>query len=182
MIAGTEKIICSGFGGQGIMVMGKFLSYVALEAGKFTTYLPAYGAEVRGGTAHCMVTISDSEIYSPYIDEADAVIVMNEPSVRKFENRIKKEGVLIINKSLVSVKSRRDDLKIIEVPFTEIATRLGNIKCANTVALGTYLSAKSIAPKKTIDAVLSKMLAGLRPEIFEVNREAIKEGFSYGKS
>ncbi len=164
------------------MVMGKFLSYVALEADKFTAYLPAYGAEVRGGTAHCMVTISDSEIYSPYVAEADAVIVMNEPSIRKFENRIKKEGLLIINKSLVSTKSNRADLKIVEVPFTEIAARLGNIKCANTVALGTYLSIKSIAPKKAISTVLNKMLAGLRPEIFEVNRKAIEEGFNYGKS
>ena len=163
------------------MVMGKFLSYVALEGDKFTTYLPTYGAEVRGGTAHCMVTISDNEIYSPYIAEADAVIVMNEPSMRKFENRIKKEGLLIINKSLVNAKTKRDDLKIVEVPFTDIAAKLGNIKCANTVALGTYFSISSIASKKDIYSVLNKMLAGLRPEIFEVNQKAIEEGFSYDK-
>lgn len=172
----TEKIICAGSGGQGIMVMGKFLSTLALETGKFTTYLPAYGAEVRGGTAHCMVVISDKEIFSPFVDKADTAIIMNEPSLEKFKNRLKKGGVLLLNKSLIGASFGAKGADIRQIPFTQIATDLGNIKCANTVALGAYLAIRKIADANVIDAVLDKMLAGLSTEIVKVNRAALKEG------
>lgn len=164
------------------MIMGKFLSYLALEIGKFTTYLPAYGAEVRGGTAHCMVIISDSEIYSPFIEKADTVIVMNEPSLTKFEKRARKSGLFLINKSLISRRPKRKDCTIKKAPFTEIASSLGNIKCANTVALGAYLAIKKIASTKEIHTVLDKMLSGLNPDIVQVNEQALQKGMSYGKS
>lgn len=163
------------------MVMGKFLSILALEMGKFTTYLPAYGAEVRGGTAHCMVIISDEEIYSPLIEKADTAIIMNEPSLVKFENRVKKGGDLFINNSLANIKPEREDLTIREVPFTSLAQEAGNIKCANTVALGAYLAHKKIASEKEIYAVLDKMLSGLSENIIAVNEKALERGMKYGK-
>jgi 2-oxoglutarate ferredoxin oxidoreductase subunit gamma len=105
---------------------------------------------------------------------------MNGPSLVKFENRVKKNGLLLLNQSLVNVRPERKDLKVIEAPFTEIASELGNIKCANTVALGTYLAVKKIASRDDISAVLNKMLSGLSQEIFTVNKRA--KGASYGKS
>jgi len=177
-----EKIICCGFGGQGIMVMGKFLSNLAIEADKFTTYLPAYGAEVRGGTAHCMVIISDEEICAPFVSVADTAIIMNEPSLSKFENRIAPGGLLLLNESLISSLPRRKDIEVLKVPFSDIAVKLGNIRCANTVALGTYLSSKNIAPKEKIDLVMDKMLGGLKQEVIEINRKALREGMKYDKS
>ena len=177
----TEKIIVAGFGGQGIMIMSKFLSCLAVATDRFTTYLPAYGAEVRGGTAHCMVIISDEEIYSPLIEKADSAIIMNEPSLVRFENRIKEGGVLFLNKSLVNIKPKRNDFKTIEVPFSGIAQGTGNIKCANAVALGAYLAYKKIAPKDKIYAVLYKMLDGLSKEIIALNQKALEEGLNYAK-
>lgn len=163
------------------MVMSKFLSNLAVEAGRFTTYLPAYGAEVRGGTAHCMVIISDEEIYSPLIDKVDALIVMNAPSLVKFEGRLKKGGALFLNKSLINIKPKRNDLQVSEIPFTAIAQETGNVKCANTVALGAYLGYKKIASAKQTDVVLAKMLEGLSREIIAVNKKAFERGMAYGK-
>lgn len=174
----TEKIICCGFGGQGILVMGKFFSNLAIETGMHTTYLPAYGTEVRGGTAHCMITISDDEIYSPLIEKADTVIAMNEPSMIKFEKKVRPGGLMLINKSLINTNPTRKNLKIIKYPFTETAAELGNIKCANSVALGAFLSIKKIAGHKSIYNVLDSMLSGLRPEIYDVNLKAFEKGFS----
>lgn len=161
------------------MVMGKFLSNLALETGMFTTYLPAYGAEVRGGTAHCMVIISDEEIFSPFIDSADTLIIMNEPSLVKFKERIKQNGTLFINKSLVKSKFEHSSARIIEVPFTDIAAELGNAKCANTVALGAYLAVKKFTDSRAIGIVLNKMLSGLSPEIITVNNKALERGMDY---
>jgi 2-oxoglutarate ferredoxin oxidoreductase subunit gamma len=178
----TEKVICCGSGGQGILVMGKFLANLALESGRFTTYIPAYGTEVRGGTAHCMINISDQEIYTPYIEKADTVIIMNEPSMIKFRNSVKKGGLMLLNKSLISTRAARSDIKKVWIPFSEMAADLGNIKCANTVALGAYLYIKKIASSEEISNVLNSMLSGLSADIFEVNQKAFKEGFKYGES
>ena len=98
----TERIIIAGAGGQGIMLLGKILATSIMEENKFVTWLPSYGAEVRGGTAHCLVVVSDEEIGSPYIKEADALIVMNSPSLMKFKGRLKNKGLLIANSSLMS--------------------------------------------------------------------------------
>src|SRR3989338_680021 len=123
-----EEIICAGFGGQGIMLMGKLLSYAGMKRRYNVTWMPSYGAEVRGGTAHCMVVISDKDIPSPILDKPDICIVMNAPSMIKFERSVKKGGLLIINTSLIPDKLRRRDLNVIKLPFTDIAQRLGSIR------------------------------------------------------
>lgn len=163
------------------MAMGKFLSTLAMETQRFTTYLPAYGAEVRGGTSHCLVIISDGEIYSPFIEEADTVISMNEPSLVKFEKRVKKNGLLLLNTSLINIKPERDDLSVASFPFTQTAVELGNIKCANTVALGVYLARKKIAQEKEIYAVLDKVLYGLKEDLIRLNKKAMERGLKDGK-
>ena len=136
----TERIIIAGAGGQGIMLLGKILATSIMEENKFVTWLPSYGAEVRGGTAHCLVVVSDEEIGSPYIKEADALIVMNSPSLMKFKGRLKNKGLLIANSSLVDNITDKK-FTVLNFPFTDIASNLGNIRIANMVALGVYAQA-----------------------------------------
>jgi len=170
----TEKIIIAGSGGQGIMLLGKVLATAAMKENKFVTWLPAYGAEVRGGTANCMVIISDSEIGSPYISKADTLLALNEPSLEKFIGRLKSGGSLLINSSLAKGFSDKK-FKIWQYPFTDIAIKIGNIKTANMVALGCLINAKK--PVK-IESVKGAFLdfAPNKPELVEINEKALLEG------
>jgi len=173
----TEKIIIAGAGGQGIMLLGKVLAEAAMQEDKRVTWLPSYGAEVRGGTAHCMVIISDAEIGSPYIRKADTLMIMNEPSLKKFKNRIKNKGLLIINSSLVSEDTQiNKSVCVLKHPFTDIALKLGNIKVANMIALG-YFSAKTHTVALT---TISQVIPAIAPEdkkgLIEINQQALAEG------
>lgn len=169
----AEEIIIAGSGGQGIMLIGKILAQAAMAEGKFVTWLPAYGAEVRGGTAHCMIIISDSEIGSPRIEQADTIIIMNSPSLAKFKNRLKEKGLLIINSSLTKAG---DDLKAIKHPFTDIAIELGNIKVANMVALGCLLGNKKVVTLKSILSIIKEIAPADKKELIRVNQEALDRG------
>jgi len=170
-----ERIIIAGSGGQGIMLLGKVIAEAAMRCGRQVTWFPAYGAEVRGGTAYCMVTISDKQIGSPYIDKADTLIIMNGPSLEKFRQRIKNKGSLIVNSSLAAVagKEKRPSLKH---PFTDIAIRLGNIKVANMVALGCYLAAKNIISVDDVMAVFKDMAKSVPADMLKINQRALREG------
>ena len=170
-----EKIIISGAGGQGIMLLGKVLADAAMREKKFVTWLPSYGAEVRGGTAYCMVVISDTEIGSPFIDKADTLIIMNAPSLERFKSHISARGLLITNSSLAPryVKGR---LKVLHHAFTDIALKLGNIKVANMVALGVFMSQKKIVSLDTVLKVFQDMAPQGKKELIEINAQALKEG------
>jgi len=170
----TEKIIIAGSGGQGIMLLGKVLAEAAMSEGKFVTWLPAYGAEVRGGTAHCMVIISDEEIGSPYIDKADTLIIMNKPSLSRFSSRLKKGAVMITNSSLVMPEGKR--LKVVGYPFTDLAVKLGNVKVANMVALGCYLAHKKTVGISSVLAIMKKMAPAGRSDLVEINQGAVDMG------
>jgi 2-oxoglutarate ferredoxin oxidoreductase subunit gamma len=172
----TEKIIIAGEGGQGIMLLGRILAETALRKNKNTTWFPSYGAEVRGGTAFCMVTISDNEISSPYIDFADTLMVMNEQSLERFKDRVKDKGLLLINSSLIRRRIKRKNLKILNIPFTQIASKLGDIRCTNMVALGCYLKKKPIFSLKDIFPILKENFS---EEILKLNEKAIREGLRY---
>jgi 2-oxoglutarate ferredoxin oxidoreductase subunit gamma len=172
----TEKIICAGFGGQGIMLMGQILTRAGLNQGRHVSWLPAYGAEVRGGTAHCQVVISDKEIASPAFIQADSCIVMNEPSLISFESRLKAKGLLLVNSSLAQSQPRRKDLRVYRIPFTEIAVKLGNIKVANSVALGVYIAAKKIFTQEDIFRVMAEVAPRGKKELIQINQEAIRQG------
>ncbi len=170
-----ERIIIAGAGGQGIMLLGKVLAEAAMRENKFVTWLPAYGAEVRGGTAHCMVVISDKEIGSPYIDKADALIVMNEPSLRRFKNRLKDKGLLIANSSLI-FQGINGNMPAFAHPFTDIAVRLGNIRVANMVALGSFLARRGTVNPKTVFEVMKSLAPPDKKGLLEINHKALEEG------
>ncbi|MDP2940807.1 MAG: 2-oxoacid:acceptor oxidoreductase family protein [Candidatus Omnitrophota bacterium] len=172
-----EKIIIAGSGGQGIMLLGKVLAEAAMKENKFVTWLPAYGAEVRGGAAYCMVVISSKEIGSPYIDRSDALIIMNALSVEKFKQRIRRNGLLIINSSLAKQKCACP-AKILRFPFTDIAVSLGNVKVANMSALGCYLSEKKTVGLKSVLEVIQEMAPSGRKGLIEVNKKAL---FGWGR-
>lgn len=146
----NEKIICAGFGGQGVMLIGQLLAYSANEKGLNTLWFPSYGPETRGGTANCSVTISDTIVNSPVISKADSLIIMNGPSLDKFVDRVKPGGRIFINSSLTNKKVERNDVSIYYVPVNDIAVELGNSKVANMVMLGAYLEVTKLFDKEVI--------------------------------
>ena len=164
------------------MVLGKVLAQAAMLEDKFVTWLPSYGAEVRGGTAHCMVIISDTEIGSPYVVTANTLIVMNSPSLERFESRIKNRGMLIINTSLAPDYSKNNILSL-KYPFTEIAIKLGNIRVANMVALGTFIAAKNIVSLETAQKAILEIAPTEKKDLIAINKLALEKGFAlYDKS
>jgi 2-oxoglutarate ferredoxin oxidoreductase subunit gamma len=173
----TERLIIAGAGGQGIMLLGKVLAEAAMRENKHVTWLPAYGAEVRGGTAHCMVIISDSEVGSPYVSTADTLIIMNEPSLDKFEPKAASGGLLIVNSSLASPK-KNSKARLISQPFTDIAIGLGNMRVANMVALGCYIAAKKIVTKASVFKVMREMAPAGNKELVAINEKALEEGMA----
>ena len=177
----TERIIVAGAGGQGIMLMGKIIALAALRQGKEVSWIPSYGAEVRGGAAYCMVIISDSEIPSPFIDQADTLIIMNATSLEKFKRRAAGKGVVIINSSLVpnAVSARKEFPAGVEQfwgEFSGIASGLGNIKVANMVALGAYVALKKILSAQTLSGVIEEIAPPEKKNLIEINRQAVSAG------
>ncbi len=171
-----EEIICAGFGGQGIMFLGRLLASVAMKEGKFVTWMPSYGAEVRGGTAHSMVVISDKEVASPVVTSPATAIVMNQPSLDKFLPKTKPKGLIIINTSLARMDNSKADLDILKIPATEMAAQLGNVKVANMVVLGAYLAKKKIFP---LEGAIHALRETMTTQLQKLNEEAVKAGFDF---
>lgn len=171
----TSRIIIAGSGGQGIMLLGKVLAEAAMRENKHVTWLPSYGAEVRGGTSHCMMIISDAEIGSPYVDKADSLIIMNAPSLEKFRKRIKGKALLILNSSLATAAADTG-AGIVKYPFTDIAIRLGNIKVANMIALGCFIAHKKIVGLKSVFEAICKIAPSDKKHLIEINKRALQEG------
>ena len=170
-----ESLICAGFGGQGIMVLGKVIAEAAMEKGLNVTWLPSYGAEVRGGTAHSMVKISSETIGSPVVALADSAIIMNGPSLAKFEHRVTKGGLMVLNTSLAPKGPSVKGLDVAAAPLTEEAIRLGNVRVANMIAAGIYSARKGIIDKGTFVKIIEKM-AGGRKELIPINVRAVERG------
>lgn len=170
-----DKIVIAGFGGQGVMFLGKVLAYTGMDSDLELCWIPSYGPEMRGGTANCSVILSDEEIHSPVIDQADAAIVMNMPAYEKFAPRVRPGGVLIVNSSLAEIESHRDDITVVKVPATDIANELGSPKIGNMICLGALLPHLTLVQSKNIEQVIKK-LTGKRPELFDVNMTAIRKG------
>ena len=171
----TEKIIIAGSGGQGIMLLGKLLAEAAMQENLFVTWLPSYGAEVRGGTSHCMVVISTQEIGSPTIDQADTLIIMNRPSLEKFKHRLVRRGLLIINSSLAPSYDS-PQARVLLHPFTDKAISIGNIRVANVVALGCYLAEKKIISLKTVRRLMREKSKKVGQDLVQMNQRALEEG------
>lgn len=172
----NEQIICAGFGGQGIMLMGKLLAQVGMSLGYNVTWMPSYGAEVRGGTAHSMVHISDNAIAAPIVSKPTTCIVMNKPSLFKFAQRVKKNGLLVVNTSIIDRITKRDDIRIEKFPLTKLASELGNIKVANMIAVGAFIGLKKLFPLKSAINELEKVLP-LKKDLISINEKAIETGY-----
>jgi len=159
----NEKVIIAGFGGQGVMLMGQLLSYAATEKDINTLWFPSYGPETRGGTANCSVTISEDLVNSPVISTPDSIIIMNKPSLNKFQPKLKKGGNLFLNSSLVKDVVVRDDVNVYNIDANEIAKKLGNVKVANMVILGAYLAVTNIFTSEEVLNILKQKV----PTVFE---------------
>jgi 2-oxoglutarate ferredoxin oxidoreductase subunit gamma len=171
-----EEIILAGFGGQGIMLMGKLISYAGMKEDKEVSWMPSYGPEMRGGTANCTVIVSDKKIPSPMSSNPDTIIVMNLPSLDKFLPKVKNGGTVLLNSSLIEKDVTRDDVKVIKVPANEIANELGNAKVANMVMLGSYLAEKDIVKPETVKESLKSVLSARNTKLVDMNIEALERG------
>ena len=180
----THSIIFSGFGGQGIMLMGQLMTLAGMHEGKKVSWIPSYGPEMRGGTAYCSVTISEQPIGSPVIAEPTLVVAMNLPSVTRFAPQLVPGGTLIINSSLAPETSDRKDITQVQAPMNAIADELGNPKVLNMIGLGVVLAAAKpvteAAMLKAMDTMFGKKFAS-KPQILELNRTALKKGMEQVK-
>lgn len=176
----TQKIIIAGAGGQGIMLLGKITAQSGMHAGLHTTWLPAYGAEVRGGAAYCMVILSDEPIGNPYIDRADVFIALNETGFQKFRHRIDPNGTWILNSSLVSSLAPPTAASH-AVPFTDEALALGNVRVANIIALGTYVAVKDGLTVEQAAGVIREYGSAVSKPLLELNLKALQTGVSLAR-
>ncbi len=172
-----ERIVVAGFGGQGVMALGQLLTYSGMMEDRSVSWLPSYGPEMRGGTANCNVVISSDPVGSPVVVEATSAIVMNRPSLDKFESTIVSGGRLFINSSLIDRKCTREDIEVYYIPANEMANDLGNARIANMVMLGAFLEATNTVSVDTIlnqafTAVFGENKAHLKP----INKDALEKG------
>lgn len=171
-----ERIIIAGFGGQGVMAMGQLLTYAGMIEDKQVSWLPSYGPEMRGGTANCSVIISSEDVGSPVVIDSNTAIVMNKPSLDKFEDSVLKGGKLFINSSLIDDKAERDDIEVYYIPANDIADELGNIRVANMVMLGAYLESANTVEVESILKAFTKVFGEDKKHLLPINKKAIKKG------
>lgn len=175
-----EQMIIAGFGGQGVLFVGKTLAYLGMDTGKNLSWLPSYGPEMRGGTCNCSVIISDKAIGSPIITNPDTLIVMNKPSLEKFVDTVKPGGLVILDSSLIDSKVDRDDIKVVYIPAMDIAEKYGNAKLGNMVMAGAYIKAKE--DMFSIEDLYESVRSHIPPnktELADKNIEMIKAGYEY---
>lgn len=172
-----SEIIISGFGGQGVLFAGQVLAYAAMETGLHVTWIPSYGPEMRGGTAHCTVIISTEEIGSPLVRHPTAVIALNQPSFDKYEAVVAPGGALILNSSLITHTTQRTDIRVVPVPANKIADELGNGKLANIVLVGALLATlEEKMPLSAVEAALAGHLPERHRHLLPANQEALRRG------
>ena len=171
-----KEIIISGFGGQGVMSIGKNLVEAGMEEGFFVTWAPSYGPEMRGGTANCHVVLSDKPVGSPVFTYPTELIAMNAPSIEKFGPLVQSGGLVFINSSVVSEKFERPDVKTVYVPCEDIAYELGNPKVANMVMLGAYVGATGALKKETVERMIHEIFTGPKAKLIPLNLAALQRG------
>lgn len=171
-----QDVMIAGFGGQGILVVGKLLAFAGMLEGRHVTWFPSYGAEIRGGTANCTVIISSREIGSPVVQNPSAMLVFNEASFKKFEPRIREKGVLLLNTSLVSSESNREDITCIRIRANDAAKDLGDIRAANMIMLGAYVRKSGVVALQSVVAALREVLPSRRHSLIPLNEAALMHG------
>ncbi len=172
------KAVFSGFGGQGVIMMGYLFAMAGMYEEKNVTCLPSYGAEVRGGTANCTVVISSEEIASPVASEPEYAILMNHPSLFRFQNQVQSGGTLFLNSSMIESRPVRGDLEVFEIPLNDLAKQLHNDKVLNMIMLGAFIKKSGLVSLETMVRVL-KDTFGNRPAIFKANKSALQLGYDY---
>lgn len=170
------KTIFAGFGGQGVLSMGLNLAQAAMLENRHVTYLPAYGAEVRGGTANCTVSVSDEEIASPVASSPTFVIAMNQPSMVRFQNRIQSGGIFFLNSSLINEQVSRGDMEIVNIPANALAEEMGNVKSANMIMLGAFIKKSNVVHLDSIIEGLNVVLKGNK-KLISINTDALNRGY-----
>lgn len=181
MQTGTEietRIVIAGFGGQGVVLAGNLLAQACVEEGKNVTMMVAYGAEMRGGTANSTVVISGGTIYSPVVTRPTIAVVMNTPSLEKFEPLVTAGGLIVGNGSMMHRGVQREDLKSVTIPATEIAHRLGNVRVANVVILGALIATADLLKLKSMERAIEILMAQKKAALVALNLEALRAGFA----
>ena len=172
----TQEIIIAGFGGQGVLSMGQIIAYAAMEEKKEVSWMPSYGPEMRGGTANCIVIVSDSRISSPIVTKFDIAIVLNQPSIEKFENAVKPGGILIYEKSTILHPPTRKDIDVFFISGLEEAQKLKSIQVANMVLLGALLELRPIVKSEHVISTLHGVLPSHRQHLIPLNEQALVRG------
>ncbi len=175
------KTIFSGFGGQGVIMMGYLLAIAGMYEEKNVTCLPSYGAEVRGGTANCTVVISTAEIASPVASQPEFAVLMNSPSLFRFQNQVQSGGTIFLNSSMVESRPVRGDLEIFEVPVNDLAKKSLGSKVANMIMLGAFIKKSGLASLDTMLQVVKDTFGGRNPGVVKSNKAALQLGFDYLK-
>ena len=175
----TTKILIAGFGGQGILFSGKALAYTGLKAGKEVSWLPSYGPEMRGGTANCSVTISDTPIGSPIVDKPDILIAMNLPSLEKYFNETEKGGCIIYDSSLITKQLSRDDATVFGIPATKLANDNNLNGLANMIIMGKVIKETNVLTLEQVKNSLAQMVPAKKADLLEKNIKAIELGYNF---
>ena len=174
-----NETVIAGFGGQGVLFAGKVLAHAALELGMEVTWFPSYGPEMRGGTANCSVVFSDEEIGSPQVRNPKSAIVMNQPSLEKYEDLVEKNGYLVVNTSMTNRGVNRKDIHAVCLPATEIAEEIGDKRLTNIVLLGALIKASNYFGQVEMENALKMSLEGKKEDLVALNIIALQKGFEY---
>lgn len=175
----AHEIIIAGFGGQGVLSMGQIIAYSAMKEGKEVSWMPAYGPEMRGGTANCIVIVSPSTVSSPIVTTFDSGIVLNQPSSDKFAPKVKAGGLLLCERSSIMEPSTRTDIDVLLVPATERATKMGKRQIANMILLGAFLEMRPVVSVPNVLAALREVLPERHHHLIPLNEEALAIGREY---
>jgi 2-oxoglutarate ferredoxin oxidoreductase subunit gamma len=172
------SLVIAGFGGQGVLFAGQLLAYAGMDAGKHVTWIPSYGPEMRGGTAHCVTIISDDPIGAPVVARPDVAIVLNQPSFDKYLPLVKPGGVLVVNSSLVDRAGDRDDINVVLVPANEIAEEHGTVKMLNMAAVGAMLAARPVLALEEVETALREHIGQRKQHLLDANLAVLRQGYA----
>ena len=174
-----QDVIIAGFGGQGVMLIGNLLAQAGMEHGLEVSFIPVYGAEMRGGTANCTVVLDEHHIGSPLVREPLSTIILNEPSLTKFQPRLAASGVQIVNASLVAQNLLDTAKRTVYIPVNDMAHELGNVKMANMVALGAWLKATGALPLNVVQEALNRVVSAHYAKLISANAKALEQGYNF---
>ena len=174
----TTEILIAGFGGQGVLFAGKFLAYKALLENKQLSWLPSYGPEMRGGTANCSVIISDEPVGSPIVSKPDVLIVMNLPSLDKYEDDVVPGGKIFVDSTLIERKVNRTDVEVHYIPATKLANDIEAPTLANMIMIGKVIKETGVVPYDNIDKALDKVVSARKAALMEINFKALDTGYN----